>query len=488
MYGTFFGLNTALRGLMAQQAALDVTSHNISNVNTDGYSRQRADLAASTPYTLPAMNMVMPSQVGTGVDVSGYSRMRDQFIDTNLRAQMGNQSSYDTSLGLLQQVEAAFNEPGNNGLSAQFQKFFAAMDNVAAHPQDLAARSALIGQGQSLANTMNNMWSQLTAIQTQALNQFNADVTQINGYSAQIASLNTQIRDAQAMGMNPNDLRDTRDKIIDQLSQKVNLQSVTENAQGEVTITFGTTTPINLVDPTIAGPPAGYTVVTPADFNAVGPPAGAYQNGDLTSGEVYADLNVANSVIGGPTGYLAQLDTLANDLMTRMNAQQAAGFDLAGAPGANMFSLSGVPAVPGDVIQMFQVNPALTATQIAAASVAGAPANSDNITAAPPATSFFQQRALAVAGLNNMTWEDYYRGIVSNVGSVVSQTQQAGASQDVVVSALQGRREDTSGVSLDEEMSNMLRFQHAYNAAARVLTAFDDELDTLINRMGRVGL
>jgi flagellar hook-associated protein 1 FlgK len=258
---------------------------------------------------------------------------------------------------------------------------------------------------------------------------------------------------------------------MDQLSERLNY-TYTTAATGEVTIQFGTTIPIMLVDPLV---PPGSTPLTRVDLD----PPNAYANGDLTSGSLFADMDVVQNIV--PNIYMANMDALVADLVTDLNAAHAAGFDLAGAAGLSMFNPIGMSALTMSVDAGLMANPSLLA---AASSWAGTgePGNGGNI------NSMLAQRALAQGAPLNASWDNYYAGTVADLGTRIQTTQRTIATQEAVVSVLEGRRNEVSGVSLDEEMSNMMRFQNAYNASARVLTAMDDALDTLINRMGRVGL
>lgn len=474
-YGTFFGLNTALRGLMAQQSSLDVTSHNIANANTEGYSRQRAELRATIPLSVPGFNSVLPGQIGTGVEVASFERLRDAFVDRTLREELARYGDASTTLGALDQLEAAFAEPGDSGLSASLKRFFSALDQVAAHPEDSAARQAFGQMADALAHDFNQLSTDLVSIRQQSDDRLNNQVTEINNISARIAALNTTIGAAVTAGQQPNDLLDERDRLLDDLAHKVDF-TYSVNSLNQVTIVFDTNVPINLVDPTTVGPPAGYTVIARADLDTAftAPPQ------QLTSGEVFADETLFNTTI---PFYQQRLDDLAASIVNRFNALSAGGFDLTGAAGGDIFDAAQLTAgtIRLDLVNNILNNPNL----IAAASswlAPGEPGNGNN------AILMLSERALIQIAPLGATWENFYNATVTDLGTRTEQAGRNNQNQAVLTESLQGRRAETAGVSMDEEMSNMLRFQHAYNASARVLTALDDALDTLINRMGRVGL
>lgn len=464
---TFLGLNTALRGVLAQQAALNVTSHNVANAGTDGYTRQRADMVASDPYALPAMNTVFPGMMGTGVTVSGIVRLRDQFIDQNLRLQQARLSNADTTADSLDQLQAIFNEPNGAGLSSLIDKYFTSVQAVATNPQDTGARQAMVQAGSNLATAFNQLSVQITDLQNQSNAQLNQDVTDINGYSQQIAALNQQIKESYAIGLQPNDLLDQRDRLMDQLAKKMDYTYTENTTTHEITISMGATA--NLVDPTA---PGGFNAITRAQLDS------AYLAGDYTTGSVFANESLLDGTKATSLpAYLTQLNDLANSIVTGMNAQNALGFDLGGVAGGNLWNPAGITAAT--------MQWTAAAGGIAAASswaAPGEPGNGNNMTA------LFDLKTVVQGAPLNATWQGAYSNIITAIGTQASSNAQAQTNQGALVDALTSRRSETSGVSLDEEMTNMLRFQQAYNASARALTAMDEALDTLINRTGRVGL
>jgi flagellar hook-associated protein 1 FlgK len=478
---TFMGLNTALRGMLAQQTSLDTTGHNISNLSTEGYTRQRAELTTTTPWSSPSyMTQTTPGQVGTGVEVLRLERLRDAYIDTNMRQQLGRQASDQTTVNQLTQVESSFAEP-NDGISKLTDSYYKTMQQVVATPADTAARQAFAEAADALTAGFRQLDTDLTNIQTQSDTRLNDDVVSINSITSNIASLNSDIAKAVVHGQQPNDLLDRRDLLMDSLSKLVNYTSTTA-ATGEVTITMGTTTPIALVDPTVAG---GSTPITRTDLDT------GFANGDISRGSVAADEQLWDpaGAAGTPgTGTIdtirGRLDALVNTMVTVTNTQSAAGFDLTGAPGGNIFLAGGLTAATFslDPANNIKTNPKLVA---AASSWAGPgePSNGQNFAAIA-----YTIRTQAQAGLGGSTMEGYYSQTVTGLGATAATAATNLSNSDVLVDMATSRRDSVSGVSLDEEMTNMLKFQHAYNASARVLTTMDEAIDTIINRMGKVGL
>jgi flagellar hook-associated protein 1 FlgK len=432
---TFYGMQTALRGLLAEQRSIDVTGHNIANVGTAGYTRQEAVLRAS-PAGQVTTGSGQPGHLGAGVDVTAYQRVRNSFLDVQYRAQsmqLGYATQTATTLG---DAELTLNEPSDAGLSAQLSSFWDSWSDLAKYPEDATARQTLVQQGASLAGSFKSIDSQLAALQTQATGEY-ATLTAANGQVATIAKeigqLNGSIATMVQVGDAPNDLLDRRDLLIDQLSALAQV-SVTQQDNGSVTIGFGdAATP--LVD--------GTTVTWPQALGTPGGKLGALK-----------DLGAAG---GKLDAYRTQLSSVAQTLADTVNAVH-------GSP--PFFSYT-----PGSAATSLAVN--VTASQITATTSANAGAN---------------EVAIAVSALRSGAADTAYRGFVTGMGSDVDGANRAQANADALTSAVDDRRQSTSGVSLDEEMTNLVRFQRAYQASARAMSTMDDMLDQLINRTGRVGL
>ena len=235
---TFFGLQTALSGILAQQRGMDVTAHNVSNANTVGYTRQEAILTASPAFSYPSIaNSGIPGQIGTGVDVTGYRRLRDQFVDVQLRAQSTRQGNYQAKSDGLDQVELALNEPGDNGINSLLDKYWNAWQDVANAPENMATRQSLVQAAGALTDGFQTLSSQLTTIQSQTAANVTDTIGQVNTIGKQILDLNLQIANSTAVGDTPNDLLDKRDVLVDQLAQLGNV-STTAGTNGAIDVSF----------------------------------------------------------------------------------------------------------------------------------------------------------------------------------------------------------------------------------------------------------
>jgi flagellar hook-associated protein 1 len=473
---SFNGLNIALGALQAEQASLDTTSHNIANASTVGYSRQVSELVAKPGLGAASVwGMIIPGQTGQGVQVADVTRIRDQYNDNNLRANYATQGEADVRQSTWQGIESALPEPGDNGLQAAMSNVWTAMQNVSTNPEDSGSRQALAQSiqalGQSFQNASNNLTQQRSDTDTQA----NAMVDTINADSAQIAKLNTSISNLESVGQNPNDLLDQRDNIIDQLSALGNT-SVTPGANGVVTVTLGGAL---IVDPSTAnGLPA--TPVTRATFNTgygtATPSVVAGLTGGQLKGLLDAYSTTLNPAVAGSMP--AKLDQLAISLHDVLNTQNEAGFDVNGNPGGPLFAGTTITSA-----SQLAVDPSVIAdpSLIAASSTAaGAPGDSSNMIA-----MIALRAAGAPAGstLGGKKFDDFYAGMVSSMGLSAQTATTDSTNSATVVNTLSNQRSQVSGVSLDEEMTNLVKFQHAYAAAGRAMSTMNSMLDTLVNMM-----
>jgi flagellar hook-associated protein 1 FlgK len=472
---TFNGLNIALGALQAEQSALDTTSHNISNANTVGYSRQVAELEAKPGLgALSVWGMIIPGQTGQGVQVADIQRMRDQFNDNNLRSAFATQGEADIRQTTMQGVEGALPEPGDTGLQAAMSKFWTALQSVSTNPEDAGSRQALAQSVEALGQSFQNAAATLTQQRADTDVQANTMLDTINSDASQIATLNTSIAKLKAVGQNPNDLLDQRDALIDKLSSLGNV-TVTPATNGTASVSFGG---VLLVDPTTSTGLGASTPVTRTTFNpgygtATVAVASGLKSGQL-KGLLDAYTTTLNPAVAGSIPN--RLDQLAISLHDAVNAQNEAGFDLTGTAGGPMFAGATITSA-----SQLAVDPALLAdpSKVAAASTsAGAPGDSSNMIA-----MIALRAANAPTGsvLGGKTFDDYYAGMVSSMGLAAQTATTDSTNAATVVNTLSDRRSQVSGVSLDEEMTNLLKFQHAYAAAGRAMSTMQDMLDTLVN-------
>ncbi len=429
MIPTFTGLQTALSGLQAAQAAIDTTGENIANANTPGYTRQVVNTAESPTLTIPALSQQgAGANLGTGVDVTSITRIRNQFLDIQYRAQNTLTSNANTNASELQQAQTALNEPSSNGLQAQMSNFWSAWSSLATDPTSPAARQAVIDSGQTLAQTFNSVSSQLSTVQSQAAQQY-AALTGTNGTVAQdaqqIATLNGQIAQATQAGQTPNNLLDQRDNLLDKLSGLAQI-SVTNQSNGSVTVSFGdASTPLV----------SGTTVTWPQTLTSA------------AGGQLGALLSLSSS--SGPIGqYMSSLDGVAGQVISSVNALQPS-------------------------------SPFFTGTSAATIAVAATPASIQTNSSSTSGADLAQ----GVANLSGGAADQAYAAFVAQVGSGVQAAQSTQNTAQAVLTAVSNQRQSVSGVSLDQEMTNLVQFQQAYQASARVMNALDTAINTLITQV-----
>ncbi|MBV7272262.1 flagellar hook-associated protein FlgK [Clostridiaceae bacterium UIB06] len=221
MAGLFGTFNIATRGLFAQQQAISTTSHNISNANTDGYSRQRVTLQTSRPFPMPDMNnAVGPGQMGTGVDVASVDRIRDSFLDYQVRVENGVNGQFTGRDKFLSEVENVMNEPSDTGMSTLIGKFFDSWNTLATSANQSNSKSMVAQQALALTNDLNHTYTELESIKSNTQTVIKDTVSDINSILAQLSQVNQQIIQVKVAKNNPNDLMDKRDLLLDQLSNK----------------------------------------------------------------------------------------------------------------------------------------------------------------------------------------------------------------------------------------------------------------------------
>ncbi len=433
---TLQGLQTALSGLIAEQAALDVTGNNIANSDTEGYSRQTAVLQTNQPITIPAISSLTGegAQLGTGVSVATITRVRNIYLDAQYRTQNSALSEASTQSEELTQAQAAFNEPSSSGLASQISAFWSAWSELANAPTSVPAKQEVLAAGVALTNTFHELSAQLATISTQASAQYAAltgPTGEVQNDANQIAQLNDQIKLAEQAGQKPNEMLDRRDLLLDKLSSLAQV-TVSEQPDGTDTVSFG-----DAAKPLVEGT----TVNWPQELT------------QAAGGKLGALLGL--TAPGGTlSSYQAALDNVASTLASSVNALHTS-----------------TPFFSGSTAATLKV--AVTAAQVQTSS-----------TEAPGGNDVAQ----AIAALRGGAAEQSYAALVEQIGAGVQAAKDEQANLQTTVTAIANQRQSVSGVSLDEEMTNLISFQRGYQASARTLTAMDSMLETLIEHTGTVGL
>lgn len=467
MGSTFFGLNVALSGIVTQQRALNTVSHNITNAGTPGYTRQRVDLAAATAYPLPGINTAVgPGQIGTGVVATQHSRVRDQFADITVRTQSALVGEWNARAAGLKTLDTVIDEPGDTGITALLSRYWSAWQGLTTQPDSAASREAVRAAGVTLAQGMNDLHAKLTATRDEADTRIALETARVNELASQINEVSRKIAVIVATGQEPNDLRDLRDVLVDQLSGFASI-SISSTGLDKVSIAIGTQLLLDGTSDTV-------------NALAIDPLGNATVGGvgvTLASGSIRGQIQMRDAVIGGPAGYIAQLDTLAGSIAASVNTLHSTGFGLDGSTGNAFFT-----GTTADTLAVSAPVLASVDAIAASSSAGGLPFDGDN------AVSIAQLQFLVQSiGASTTTIDGFYQQFVAKLGVDADQAYRMAQVQNGVLDAALSRRDSVSGVNLDEEAADMVRFTKSYNAAARMVTAVDEMLETIISRMGIVG-
>ncbi|TGE32589.1 flagellar hook-associated protein FlgK [Desulfosporosinus sp. Sb-LF] len=503
MNSTFFGLELSRRALESQQVALNITGHNIANANTQGYTRQIANLTATTPDSIPAMGRNL--SLGSGVTLDTITRARDAFVDRQFRSETSKQQYWGSKQDSLTKVESILNEPSDNSLSSDMNQFWTAWSDLSKDPENAGARSVVSERAQELTDSFHNIAQQVSDLKENVDASIKVQITQINSYGQQIKDLNDQIKRAEVAGDSPNDLRDQRDSLVDDLSKIVSVRVVetkdttfadrnvnsykviigNENSTSNNVLVDDST--LNSLDTNPTTDLNGLSGIAWSDSTPV----------DLGTklGTLSADLETRNNDI---PDFEAQVDALAQGIADAVNALHRTGQGLTiGSGGIDFFtdgtySTSTPSALPGVTAATITLNSAIE-TDVNKIATGTTPidgtttvtAGDGSIAQAISSLSSGWNALKSLSGFTNTisasSLSDFYAANVAQLGVKVQQADRMKAGEDVLVTNVTNQRESLSGVSLDEEMTNLVKFQKSYSAAARMVTMMDDMLSTIMN-------
>jgi len=452
---TFNGLSTALTALYAQRRALDVTGNNIANANTDGYSRERADLRPIESPRVPAF-YATGDPGAAGVTVASVTRLHDEFLDSRSRSEHALDTYLNGQVDTFAGVEQVIGEPSDTGLQNQLAEFWGAWHDVANNPGDESTRTQVMSRASTIASTLRTTNDAMAGLWGSTRERLDTEVSDVNQTSGAIAELNQKVVLANQAGLPANELADQRDQLVLHLSELTGATStprldggVNVQIAGSMLVTGGDARQLEVVGATaMTGQAAAPPLVRWADNHiSVG----------ISSGQLASTLESLNTTIPGAA---QGLDGVAANLITAVNAQHALGFDLTGTQGGAFFSGSSAS----------DIGVALTSPDQVAAS-GDVTKKLDNANAT----------ALADMGKDPSGVEAGYRNYVAGIGVAAQTVQRRAAAQGGITTDVDQAQQSTSGVNLDEEMTNMLQFQRAYEAAAKVVSTVDETIGTLIN-------
>lgn len=464
MYGLFSGLEIGKRALITSQLAMNTVGHNMANANTPGYTRQRVNVTSTIPAETAWGN------AGTGAEVTTIQQIRDLFLSGQYRSENGSLGSWEFAEKSIAQVEGFFNEPQENSLGESLDEFWQAWSAVAGTSDDTTTRFDLLDKASVLVNNLNQLDRKLGTLRQTIDSEIRTSIEDLNQIASQIASLNRQITSQEVDGHTANDLRDKRDLLIDELSGYLDV-SVIEKSNGSVTVAIGAMAFVEDDNYQRLGFEqskddefALTEVVWESNKSAV----------KFNSGTFGSMITARDEMI---TKYQSELDELARGIVENVNALHTTGYTLDNTTGINFFDPTGITAGTIKLSSDLDGNPDM----IAAASAADKP--SDGSIAESISVLINSSRVMR----NATTIREFYAGMVGRLGSESQEAANNTENYGLLVEQIENQRQSVQGVSLDEEMTNLVKYQNAYDAAARVITAMDEALDTLINGTGIVG-
>ncbi len=444
MAGLFDIIETARKAINSSRAGMDVTSHNVSNVNTPGYTRQKIEL--SSTGVLSSKHGI----INAGVKVAGIRQIRDEFIEGEIRRIFSSLGNHSVEKELFSRIESLFNEPGEVGLGQLFENFFNSFDDLSKNPEDRAVRVTVIQTGRALAQRFNDIFSSLVRIKRDIIAELESKLKNINQIIDELGKLNQTVANIYNSGAEINDIRDKINQKLKDLSNLADV-AVSYNQNGSVKVSIG-----------------GVTVV---DGNFTQAVALKFVDGQvkiisvqsesevrLNSGQVFAFQNLFN---GSITDLMQKLDELAKNLIKKVNDFHKTGYAIDGTTGIDFFVGAGAGSI--QVSKIILDDPAKISASI--------DKNVGN-----------NEVALAISSLRNeLKISGLYNSIVSDIGLRLKISSDNENLHRMILSQLESQRDAISGVSIDEEMLNMIKFQRMFEASAKVIQTVNEMLDAILS-------
>jgi flagellar hook-associated protein 1 FlgK len=446
MSGLFGTLSVALTGLSVSQQEMETTSNNVANANTPGYTREVDDTTPGDPVEVGSLS------IGTGVVLQKIESLRDPMLQIQINQATQQNSSLNTALTQLQQIQTQF-ASSTSGIGADISNFFNSLQQLSPDPTNLTLRQSVLTAADTLATDFNTTANNLQAQRDNIDQNVVQSVSQVNSLTSQLANVDQQIGDLESVNQNPGTLVDTQNSLIQQLSGLIDVQVIPTGQSITVATANGT------------------TLVSGSQSFALTTQLGS----DCVQHIMQGDTDITNSLTGGSLAGLIQvrdqeipsietsLDQLAAGLANDLNAANAQGFDLNGDAGGNIFvppPANGVGAAATLTVSM--TNPTLLAAS--SDGTAGSNGNLANLSAVGDSALSSQQAQTPI---------DFYANLVSQVGSATANTSADASSSGLILQQLQDQNGSVSGVSLNEEAANLIQFQSAYQASARVVSTIN---------------
>lgn len=449
-------MDIARRAMNAQRYGLETTGHNIANANTEGYSRQRVDLRAANPM------FTTDGYLGQGVDIGSIHRVRDSFIDVEIRNEYQSFQKWSEMETHLSEIENIFNEPSDTGLSQAMNDFFSVWNELSNDPLNGSAREQVRQSGEYLSNSFQNLYTRLTNLKSNLNEQVRTEVDEINGTLNQISELNVKIAGTEQKGIVANEYRDRRDLLLKEISGKMDV-TITEHEDGMTTVAIDGRILVERndvfeldVQSVSDGESISLNPIWIEDNTAI----------DIRSGSLAGILEVRDNVIDEK---LEDLDLLANTFVEQVNAIHQQGYTQDGSTGVMFFNSNTTGA--SDIALSSEV---LDDTAKIAASADANLGDGSN--------------ALAISQLESSrimeggsTVVDFFASVIGKLGVEAQEATFMRENQELMVYQLENQQASVSGVSLDEEMTQLLKYQQAFDAAAKLIQTVDEMMETIIN-------
>lgn len=541
---TFLGLDIATRGLYTAQRGLTNVNHNIDNINTPGYSRQILKQQAARPMMMADKT----GMLGTGSEVTGVERVRDEYLDTKYRSEAQYLGEWDIKNTLLEEMQAMYNEPSDSGFNKVLNDFYDTLQKLTTDPSNLSVRAAVKEKAASVAKYFNSVATHFEYLQNDVNNLVNAKVEEVNSLAEQIVKLNQQIYNYEVTGNVANDLRDQRGHLVDKLSKIVNVQAYEtvcgklpdgrDDVRFSVVISGKALVDHNQVSRIVtkqrenklndedienlydlgwedgnkitikSGELRGYLDVRDGNDGLNGSPeyrgiphyqrkmnefvrvfARTFNEGVIdTDGD--GELDKVNGHVNGYTlnakdgdsesgiRFFTMLDEHGNpmDSVTFANGAGSVADDST-TPGTNEYydaMYSQITAKNFFISQEINDDPS---NNICTSASAGEVGNIENL------RSIMDMRHNSYMFIEGGP-EDYIKTVISSMGVDGQQAKAHLDNQRIMTNQIDNRRQSISGVSIDEEMGNLVRYQHAYNASAKMIQTYSELLEVLVNRLG----
>ncbi|MEZ0537218.1 flagellar hook-associated protein FlgK [Caldicellulosiruptoraceae bacterium PP1] len=523
MSSPFYGLEIARSGIFVNRKALEVTGHNVANASTPGYTRQVLNTKSVPAYS--SVSFFDPKfQAGFGADIQSLDQIRDMFLDMQYRNEASREGEYSIKADNLNFIEAIFNEPSDTGISNVLNQFFSALQELSKSPESLTTRALVRQRAQALADTIKKVNQQLEDLQVELNSQVYDRILDINSIASQITDLNKQIFTLELRGEKANDLRDQRNLLVDKLSKIVDAKAY-EDSEGRFSVFIGNQVLVNHF--TYYKLETDKSKITrDSGFDSTGQPTQFDVNDTLSQQNLYdtpglfvvtwADTGQKVAINSGELKGLLDL----RDGVGGLNEDTLAGIDV---PNENTFTgipyyLNRLNEFTKKIIEQFN------AVHKTGYSLNGTKTNINFFEPDASNTEFFYAKNIKVSDdimndLNNIATtsdvnslpggndlvnkmlqirsnttlfnegsiEDFVKSLISNLGVDSQGAKNFSENQKAMVTQLDNRRQALSGVSIDEEMTNLIKYQHGYQASARMINVFDEMIDTLVNRLGLVG-